>query len=89
MDNFYTEIVDLLDEFVETYQGRFDRLQFSKADSDLENYKEGASQQYLQKFITASEEMKKELGEEPSDLQNILDEIIGLTQKTIYLLSLS
>lgn len=89
LDAFYTEIVDLLDEFVETYQGRFERIQFAATSAKVENYKKWAPLKHLQAFVKASEGMKKTLGEKPSDLQNILDEIVGLTQKTIYLLSLA
>lgn len=88
LDGFYNEIVEQLDDFVETYQGRFGRVQFNNPNESLKNYEKGAAAQALQQFVASTQEMKKELGEEPSDLQNILDEIVGLTQKTLYLLSL-
>lgn len=89
LDAFYNEIVELLDEFAETYQGRFGRIKLPKNSTSIENYAAGRSEKELKIFVKASEAMKKILGEKPSDLQNILDEIIGLTNKTLYLLSLS
>ena len=88
LDTFYNEIVELMDEFAETYQGRYSRVKLTGTFKP-DNYTKGASVKHLTAFVKASDAMKKALGEKPSDLQNILDEIIGLTNKTLYLLTLS
>ena len=74
LDEFYNEIVEQIDNFVETYQGRYGRVKLGTNNTSLVNYKKGAAKQQLEKFVTASEGMKKTLGDKPSDLQNILDE---------------
>ena len=79
LDDYYTNLLDFIDDFVETYQGQYGILSgYEKIDispvSDIEGYLEGAA-----KIFTAARENVKE-----SHLQNILDEVVSLTYRTIY-----
>ena len=89
LDEFYSTIIGLLDDFAEAYQGRSGRIKLAKNSESIENYTEGKPAKHLTVFLKDTEAMKKSLGEKPSDLQNILDEVIALINKTLYLLTLS
>ena len=77
---YYDGILELTDKFTEVYFGRNKRLAItipaSKAVGAVEHLKE------LQQIIDA------ERGAYSSELQNILDEMLALINKTLYLLTL-
>jgi len=77
LNEFYDEILDLTDEFLECYQGQFGLITF-------EDYQltDNDSVAYLSKFV---EKVKKfqDLTKE-SHLKNIIDEMIALTYRTLY-----
>ena len=77
---YYDAILDLTDSFTEKYFGRNKRVEIvipeSKKMSAVEHMKS------MQKTIEAERENY------PSDLQNIMDEMLGLVNETLYLLTL-
>lgn len=77
---YYDGILELTDNFTEVYFGRYKRLNItipeSKVVGAVEHLKE------LQQIIDA------ERGAYSSELQNILDEMLALINKTLYLLTL-
>jgi hypothetical protein len=77
---YYDAILDLTDSFTEKYFGRNKRVEIvipeSKKMSAVEHMKA------MQKAIEA------ERDKYPSDLQNIMDEMVALVNKTLYLLTL-
>jgi hypothetical protein len=77
---YYDEILDLTDKFSEVYFGRYKRLDIiipeSKVLSAVEHLKE------MQMLLDG------ERNNYSSELQNIMDEMLGLVNKTLYLLTL-
>jgi len=88
LDAFYNEIIELIDDFVETYQGRYGRIKIEKETSSLQNYSKGAAVKALSAYAKSTEKMIGTTGKKAPELENILQEILGLTNKTVYMLSL-
>ena len=80
LNAYYDGILDLTDSFTETYFGRFKRIDIvipeSKMLSAVEHLKE------MQQLIDGERENYS------SELQNIMDEMLGLINTTLYLLTL-
>lgn len=80
LEIFYKKIGDLLDEYIETFQGKYNILQDYKAieiDNNVENCVE-----YLKGLEKINNRTK--IGHFDSDLDNIKDEINELINRTIY-----
>lgn len=82
LNEFYDGIVDLVDTYVETFQGRYGIVtgyapagKFLEGDTEIIKYFTA-----LQKFIDST---KKSLPQD-SELNNIVDEILSLVNSTIY-----
>lgn len=77
---YYDGILELTDSFTEKYFGRNKRMPIfipeSKGEDSVPHMKN------MQKMIEA------ERDNYPSDLQNIMDEMLGLVNETLYLLTL-
>lgn len=80
LNGYYDGILDLTDKFTEVYFGRFKRVEIvipeAKIMSSVEHLKE------MQQLIDG------ERNNYPSELQNIMDEMLSLINKTLYLLTL-
>ena len=80
LNAYYDNILDLTDKFIEAYFGRFKRVEIvipeAKIQGSTEHLKE--SQQLID----------GERANYPSELQNIMDEMLALVDKTLYLLTL-
>ena len=80
LNGYYDGILDLTDKFSEVYFGRFKRVEIvipeSKIMSAAEHLKE------MQQTIDS------ERNNYPSEIQNIMDEMLGLVHETMYLLTL-
>jgi len=81
LNGYYDGILDLTDSFTEKYFGRNKRVEFVIPES--KNMDAVAHMKDMQKMIEA------ERGNYSSDLQNIMDEMLGLVHETMYLLTLS
>jgi len=55
---------------------------------NLRNYGEYDLEEFMNNSLSDLKKMKTSVSEDMSDLQNILDEMIGLTTRTRYLLHL-
>jgi hypothetical protein len=86
LNNYYEEIVPLVDGFVESVQGRYGIIT-SYTTSPLLDWKEGASHEYFMALCKFVEEGRKSLPQE-SWIQNQIDEIAQLLYETKYLLTL-
>lgn len=78
LGSFYTGLLDLADEFVETYQGQYGLMgdigiQVSAVDDVVK---------YLEDCMTAFKFSRESIKD--SHLQNILDEMLALGYRTIY-----
>lgn len=80
LNGYYDGILELTDNFTEVYFGRFKRVEIvipeAKNMSAAEHLKE------MQQLLDG------ERNNYPSELQNIMDEMLGLVNKTLYLLTL-
>lgn len=87
LNKYYDSILDLTDSFIESSQGKYGRIS-GGATINLTDYQPGISTTYLKsvkEFICFTRES---LDPKDTDLQNILDEMLSLTNKTLYLLTL-
>jgi DNA-binding ferritin-like protein len=81
LESFYTELVELADEFAETYQGSY---------GVIENYPSGfefADEPIglIDDFEDWIADNREEIGDEgDTHLQNIIDEIVALARSTRY-----
>lgn len=82
LGSFYEDILDLIDEFVETYQGEYGILDLGK---DLSVSYQGDALSYMTELAKYITDNRKGIGS-PSDthLQNIIDEMVATVQHTIY-----
>lgn len=80
LNAYYDGILDLTDKFTEVYFGRFKRVELiipeAKIMGAVEHLKE------MQQLVDG------ERNNYPSELQNIMDEMLGLINQTLYLLTL-
>ena len=80
LNNYYDNILELTDSFTEKYFGRNKRVEFTIPES--KNMDAVAHMKVMQKLIEGERDNYS------SDLQNIMDEMIGLVNETLYLLTL-
>lgn len=81
LNSFYDNLLDLADNFIETYQGQYGIISgydsiSSKNPDNIANYLSG--------FAEEVKNTRKNMEESDTHLHNILDEIISLTYSTIY-----
>lgn len=78
LNSFYEDLLEMTDDFIETYQGQYGII------GDIENTTELAENiiEYLDNFCSLTKSARESLKD--SHLQNMLDEILSLTYKTIY-----
>lgn len=81
LNEYYDGILDLTDSFVEKYAGRNGRIMIIVPESKAE-----IPVTHLKRLRSIIEEERENY---TSDLQNIMDEMIGLINETLYLLTLS
>jgi hypothetical protein len=80
LGSYYDGILDLTDSFTEKYFGGNKRVEFTIPES--KNMEAVAHMKAMQKLIEG------ERANYSSDLQNIMDEMLGLVHETLYLLTL-
>lgn len=95
-DQLYTSLQTLIDQWVEVYQGKYGIIKFkedSKINIPLRNMDESDFKLHLQQFkLFLMNDITEHLGKEKemknTDLYNIRDEMLAITNKTLYLLKL-
>lgn len=88
MNQFYDSILDLTDTFVEVYQGKYGRIKggFSLSiatDMDANSYIKS-----IRAYFEKTGELRRGFDMNDTHLHNIVDEMLSLVDKTIYLLTL-
>lgn len=86
LNNYYDEIVPLLDELIESIQGIYPRIE-SYVLSPTVDWSEGISTTYFKGLYGFVQEHRKMVYQE-SFIQNQIDEIAQLIAETLYQLSL-
>lgn len=78
LNAFYDGLLALIDEFTETFQGQYGLIgELEISVKHVENIVE-----YLEEFCSLTKSARESLKE--THLQNMLDEVLSLTYKTIY-----
>lgn len=81
LQNYYEDIIDLIDDFVESYQGKYEILVGFESPM---NFREDRNPLiYFMGLCQYVEEVRKSLPQD-SYLQNQVDEIVALIQTTKY-----
>jgi DNA-binding ferritin-like protein len=88
LGKFYEGLEELIDSFAESAMGQVGVPRGGNWSLDLRNYGEYPLDQFMDDVMTEFKGMKREVSEDMSDLQNILDEMIAVTTRTRYLLHL-
>jgi hypothetical protein len=88
LNEFYDGILDLTDKLLEIYIGKGKRIDFGNVRMTFHGYNRDKMMEYLKKLARYITRAKKSLRESDGDLANIFDEILGLVNKTLYLLTL-
>ena len=81
LQGYYEDIVDLIDTYVESYQGRYGILKgYKPSNTILEDDSTVSYFMGLQKFV---DETRSQLPQD-GELNNTIDEIAGLISSTVY-----
>lgn len=81
LESFYTDIVELADDFAEQYQGCYQEL----LDIPFLSVKEEDHLKYFEDTLSFVDKTRYDVcPREQTSLQNIIDEIEGLLHSTIY-----
>lgn len=90
-DELYIALIDLVDEFIEMYIGRYSRPQFGKTSViEIEEYHDSEIVSLLHKYIAfLKDDLHEYLVPSDTDLLNIRDSIIGKLNQTVYLFTLN
>ena len=88
--SFYSSLDDLVDNFIETYQGKYGRIDFAAETVEFKSIKDIKVNDFLNELVAfLSTELTSQLNADvDTDLLNIRDEMLGLTNRTKYLLTL-
>ena len=81
----YSDLDEILDTLVETYQGYNSRIKFTDTIS-IRNIEDLVVEEWLQDTMETMDALRSKLPQ--SDLQNIMDEALGTVSKFKYLLTL-
>lgn len=86
----YTALDPLIDSFIETMMGKKGRIFASGGfHLDLANYREADPATFLKKYDVFLSALDGELTEADTDLKNIRDDMKGVVNHTLYLLTLN
>ena len=88
-DDLVTKLDEGIDEFIETYMGKYGRPKVSKS-VVLHNFSESAARNFVaEQRVYLSKVLPRKLSPQDTDLLNIRDTILGNLNQTLYLFSLN
>jgi hypothetical protein len=79
LGTFYEDVLDLVDDLVETYQGQYGLIKI-----DMSPSKESDVVQYFEDLARFLTEAHGAFDKKDTHLHNILDELTALTYRTLY-----
>ena len=86
LDTFYDEWLDLVDTFIEIYQGKYGRI---GGVVELSANSGVNARQYLVELMKwLNSDIQNIISEEDTDLENTIADMKGLVNRTLYLLTL-
>jgi hypothetical protein len=87
----FASIIDLTDNFVETYIGRYTRPYFEEDfQINVSQISDDEARNLIQQYILfLKKEVPKQLKQHDTDLLNIRDELLASLNKTLYLFTLN
>lgn len=88
LNEFYDELLDLIDQLLETYLGKGKKIDFGKIRMTFNSYSKERMVEYFKKLARYVSRAKKSFGPNDGDIANIMDEILSLINKTLYLFTL-
>lgn len=88
LNEFYDEILVLTDKLLEEYMGKGHRIDFKGVRMTFHAYNRDKMIEYFKKLARYINRAKKSLKPGDGNLANIMDEILGLINKTLYLFTL-
>jgi len=88
LDGFYTELLELIDKLLEEYMGKGNRIDFKGIRMTFHGYNRDKMIEYFKRLNRYINKAKKSLKPGDGNLANIMDEILGLINKTLYLFTL-
>ena len=91
-DFAYDELGDPIDSFIETYQGKYQtRNKSGGFKFELKDYTslEDAVKEITAYVMYLEDAVPKQLGKKDTELLNLRDEMLGILNQTLFLLSLS
>jgi hypothetical protein len=90
-DEIFQRLITLVDEFIESYQGRYGKMKNSKETTFLKNINiETHTDKSITKYIKECKEhcqtfAKNHINKNHTEILNIMDEIIAALDQTLYL----
>ena len=81
LNSFYDSILDLTDGFIEAYQGQYGIVTGYES---ISSTAPDSIEKYISDFADDVKAARKNLDENDTHLQNMLDEIISLAYSTVY-----
>ena len=81
LGNFYEDVIDLLDDLVECYQGNFGIIDKVP---DVEQTHNGDCMKCLSDQVAWIAKNRSKIAKNVASLENIVDELTGLYLKTLY-----
>lgn len=83
LGEYYDEVLELLDQTIETYQGQYGIIDgYQTIDTAATRTKEKV--EYFEELVEFVKHGRKAISVEDTHLQNIIDEIVGLMYRTLY-----
>lgn len=83
LNAYYDNVLELIDELIETYQGQYDIVEgYDMIDTKDTNSKDKI--EYFKGLVEFIKTERKTISEEDTHLHNIIDEITALAYKTLY-----
>ena len=83
LGEYYDEVLELLDQTIETYQGQYGIIDgYQTIDTAETRTKEKV--EYFEELVEFVKHARKAISVEDTHLQNIIDEIVGLMYRTLY-----
>lgn len=88
LEEFYTGLLDLTDKLLEEFMGKGKRIDFGSIRMTFHAYDREKMIEYFKKLARYIVRRKKSFSPSESNLNNVMDEILGLINRTLYLFTL-